>query len=103
MPPGNTNVNFIEDVNQLVYYFITNHNNLGILGHLNMHAQGLGNLEASIYNDTMEALGLTQHVLEQTNKLGNTLDVIHTESIETIKVLHTFIGGHVSDLKIARI
>ena len=68
-----------------------------------MHVQHLGNLEASIYSDTMEALGLIQHVLEPTHKLGNTLDVIYTESLETIKVIYSFIGGYVSDHKIVGI
>ena len=54
-----------------------------------MHIQVVGNQEASIYNDTMEALGLIQHLLEPAHKLGNTLDVIYLESLETIKVLHT--------------
>ena len=51
----------------------------------------------------MEVLGLTQHVLEPTHKLGNTLDVIYIERPETIKVIHTFIGGYVSDYKIVGI
>ena len=80
-PPGNTNAIFIEDVNQLVHYFITNHNNLVILWDLNMHVQGLENLEASIYNNTIEALGLSQHILGPTHKLGNTLDVISDHKI----------------------
>ena len=53
-----------------------------------MYVQDLGNPGASIYNDTMEALELTQHVLEPTHKLGNTLDVIYTESIETKYCTH---------------
>ena len=35
--PGNTKANFIEDVNQLLYYFITDHNNLVILVDPKMH------------------------------------------------------------------
>ena len=68
-----------------------------------MHVQDLGNLETSIYNNTMEALGLTQHVLEPTHKLGNTLDIIYTECLEIIKVLHMFIGQYVSDHRIVGI
>ena len=69
-PQGNTNATFIEDVNQVVHYFITTRNNLVIVGDLNMHLQDLRNSEASIYKDTMEALTLTQNVLELTQKLG---------------------------------
>ena len=101
--PGHTNANFIEDVNHLVHCLITNDNNLVILGDLNMDVQDLGKPKASIYNDTMKRLGLTQHVLEPTHKLGNTLDIIYTESLEINKVLYTFIGGYVSDHKIVGI
>ena len=40
--PGNTNANFIEEVNQLVHYFITIHNNQVILRDLTIHIQELG-------------------------------------------------------------
>ena len=42
-------------------------------------------------------------MLEPTHKLGNTPDIIYTEGLETIKVLHTFIGAYVSDHKIVGI
>ena len=51
----------------------------------------------------METLGLTQHVLDPTHKLGNSLDIIYTESLETMKVLHEFIGGYASDHKLVGI
>ena len=34
---SNTHVNFLEEVSQLVQYFITNHQNLVLLGDFNIH------------------------------------------------------------------
>ena len=51
----------------------------------------------------MEALGLKQHIIEPMHKLGNTLDLIYTESIEAIEVFHAFIGNYISGHKIVGI
>ena len=45
----------------------------------------------------MEALGLVQHIDQQTHQLGNTLDLIYTESQELIKVYHAFTSTYISD------
>ena len=45
----------------------------------------------------MEALRLRQHIIEPTHRQGNTLDLIYTESINTVEVLHAFIGNFISD------
>ena len=37
----------------------------------------------------MEALGLKQHIDKPMHKLGNTLDLIYTESLNRVKVLHS--------------
>ena len=44
-----------------------------------------------------EALGLVQHIDQQTHQLGNTLDLIYTESLEPILVNHTFTSSYISD------
>ena len=75
--PGNTHVEFLDEVSQLVQYFITNHKNLVLLGDFNIHVQDLANLDSPVYNDTMEAMGLIQHKVEPTHQLGNTLDLIY--------------------------
>ena len=51
----------------------------------------------------MEALGLKPHIIEPIHKLGDTLYLIYTESIEAIKVLHAFIGTYISDHRIVGI
>ena len=51
----------------------------------------------------MEAMGLIQDIIEPIHQLGKTLDLIYTESLESIKVLHAFLGDYMSDHRLAGI
>ena len=44
---------------------------------------------------------LTQHIIEPTHQLGNTLNLIYSESLEVVKVLHAFLGDYISDHRLA--
>ena len=101
--PGNTHIKFLDEVSQLVQYFITNHKNLFLLGDFNIHVQDLANPDSLVYNDTVEAMGLIQHIIEPTHQLGNTLELIYTESLEAIKVLHAFLANYILDHTLAGI
>ena len=61
--PGKQHKKFLDGISQLVRYFITNHENLVLLGDFNIHVQGPANLDSIVYNDTMEAMGLIQHII----------------------------------------
>ena len=50
-----------------------------------------------------EALGLQQHIEKPTHKLGNTLDLIYIESLNRVKVLHSFIGNFILDHRVVGI
>ena len=90
-------------MSELLQYSITNHKNLIILCDFNIAVQDLGNLDSQTYIDTMEALGLTQHIHHPTHQLGNTLDHIYTESIDTLGVRHSFLGDYISDHRLVGI
>ena len=45
----------------------------------------------------MEALGLVRHINQPTHQLGNTLDLIYTESLEPILVSYAFTSNFISD------
>ena len=45
----------------------------------------------------MKALGLIQHINQQIHQLGNTLDLVYTESLEPIRVCHAFTSSYISD------
>ena len=55
---GNTHKTFLDELSQLVQYFITNHQNLVLLSDYNIHTQYPTNPNLLEYNDTMEALEL---------------------------------------------
>ena len=97
---GNTHTKFLEEGSQLIQYLITNHTNLILQGDFNIHTQDIENPDSLIYNNTMEALGLQQHINEPTHKLGNMLDLIYMESLNGVKVLHSFIGSFISDHRV---
>ena len=69
---GNHNT-FIPD--QLV-----ENDNVLILGDFNIHINDQTNEDSGIFTDIMEALGLSQHVEHPTHRIGNTLDLIFTET-----------------------
>ena len=100
---GNTHIRFLDQVSELLQYSITNYKNLVVLGDFNIAIQDLGNPDSQTYTDTMEALGLTQHIGYATHQLGNTLDHIYTESIDTLEVRHSFLGEFLSDHRLVGI
>ena len=100
---GNTHTRFLDQVSELLQYSITNHKNLVVLGDFNIAIQDLGNLDSQTYKDTMEALGLTQHIGYAMHQLGNTLDHIYTESIDALEVRLSFLGEFLSDHRLVGI
>ena len=68
-----------------------------ILGDFNMHVDDVTDTEAIIFNDTMTALGLDQHVMNETHNKGNVLDLIFTEITMDIKFGTVRYGPYVSD------
>ena len=78
---------FLDQACELVQYLFTNHKNLVLLGDFNIHVNKLDNQDTQACLDTMEALGLVQHKDQQTHQLGNTLDLVYTESLEPIRII----------------
>ena len=93
----NTPARFLDQVSELVQYLFTNHKNQVLLGDFNVHINRLDIQDTQAYIDTMEALGLVQHINQPTHQLGNTLDLIYTESLEPIPVSHAFTSNYISD------
>ena len=51
----------------------------------------------------MEALGLVQHIDQQTHRLGNTLDLVYVESLEPVRIYHACTSSHISDHRLVGI
>ena len=82
---------------------ITNYTNLVLLGDFNIHTQGTENPDSITYNDMIDALRLQQHIDKPTHSLGNPLDLIYTESLDRVRVIHSFIGNLISNHRIVGI
>ena len=77
-PPPNgehntTNGMFINDITELLVNNLPQYQNNIILGDFNIHIEDLTNVAAIIFNDTMRALGLEQHISGQTHVRGKHL------------------------------
>ena len=75
-----TNTIFIDDLTDYLTDWMTSHRNIIICEDFNIHVGGHTDIESQIFNDTMEAVGLQQHVNFKTHHAGNTLDLIFTET-----------------------
>ena len=53
--------------------------NIILPGDFNIHIEETTSPDTVIFNDTMEALGLTQHVTQPTHNQGNILDLVFME------------------------
>ena len=101
--PSNTSAKFLEETTDLIQNTMSKYKNLVILGDFNIHIRDLEDQDAVTYSDTMEAMGLQQHILQPTHRLGHTLDLIYTESTDNIKVIESFIGEYTSDHRLVGI
>ena len=86
---------FIDDLTDYLTDWMASHRNIIICGDFNIHIDDLPDIEAQIFNDTMEALGL-QHVNFETHCAGNTFDLLFTE-ITSQLTMRTFKGRYGSD------
>ena len=71
-------------------------NNL-FIGDFNLHVSDIDNTDTAIFNDSIEAMGLYQHVGFETHKSGNILDLILSDITDSTKVLTTAAGPYLTD------
>ena len=74
---------------------ITNLSDIMLLGDFNINTRESTNADNTIFNDTMAALRLEQHVHSPTNRLGNTLQLIFTWLHGKIKVTNATTHGYI--------
>ena len=92
-----TNTKFIEDFSDYVSTSLPNHQNNVFLGDFNLHVSDQLDTDATIFEDTMDALGLYQHIGFPTHKSGNVLDLILSDFTSNAKVLTTATGPFVTN------
>ena len=91
-----TNGMFIEDFIDFVSTTLPSHPNNIYIGDFNLHVSE-EETDSIIFNDSIEAMGLHQHVGFPTHKSGNTLDLILSDIQQTISVMTTSPGPYLSD------
>ena len=80
-----TNQDFLNKFTEWGTDILGDNNNLLLLGAFNIHIDE-ENDDAANFRDTMEVLGMTQHVKFSTHKANHILDDIYTELFSNIKL-----------------
>ena len=91
---------FTEDFISFMEETLLDLKNPIILGDFNIHINDTDNADAITFVDSMEALGLVQHVSKYTHMAGNILDLIYTFWGDGLSVQHCNVGPFVSDHRI---
>ena len=92
-----TNAIFLDKITEWLTDVLTNHNNITLAGDYNLHVNNDNNTDASIFINTIEAMGLQQHIMYPTHKSDNTLDLVFTELITQIHIHDLSCGTFLSD------
>ena len=92
-----TNATFLDELTELLTTRLPNLENPIILGDLNMHIEDTNNYNSKILINTMEALGLKQHITAPTHYKGNILDLMFMEITSQIKVSQPIMLNFISD------
>ena len=87
----------IDDITELLVNKLPQYQNSIILGDFNIYIEDVTNADAIIFNNTMRALGLEQHILGSTHVKGNTLDLIFTQLSNSFNITNITSHGYISD------
>ena len=93
-----TNGMFIEEFIEFISTTLPSHPNNMYIGDFNLHvSEEDTETDPAIFNDSIEAMGLYQHVGFPTHKSGNILDLILSDIQQTTSVMTTAPGPYLSD------
>ena len=97
-PPDGSIPQFLDIFTELLMDIVASNTNLVILGDFNIHVNDVNDPSASIFLDTMIALGLNQHIKGPSHKSGNCLYLIFTEELSRTKTIKCsqslFVSNH---------
>ena len=98
-PPNeqNTHAAFLNEFIRKIDDVRTSYSNLIILGDLNIHVNNSDDIDLGQFLDTIEALGLKQHVNFPTHRDNNTLDLILSDATSSLKPIYSKPGPYLSD------
>ena len=79
-PPDTNNYKFIDDITDKFMSELSQHENMVIAGDLNIHWDNPDSNKTLLLKDTIEALGLKQHVNEYIHNANHIIDLLITQS-----------------------
>ena len=82
-----TNAQFINQYITYIREILPLFNNLILMGDINLHLSKEDNTDATIFEDSLEALGLYQNVSFSTHRSGNTLNLAKSKVSEKINIM----------------
>ena len=92
-----TNAKFIEEFRDLCSTYLPIHQNNIFTGDFNLHVSNQLDTDATIFGDSIGALGLYQHFRFGTHRSGNILDLVLSDFMDETKVLTTAPGPFLTD------
>ena len=88
---------FIDDITEYATTLLSHNRNNIITEDFNLHISDANDIDAAIFTETCEALGLYQHITFPTHKSGNKLDLLLTKIASDATVLRTHCEPFISD------
>ena len=88
---------FLDDFTEYITNLIPGTTNNIIMGDFNLHVSKEDDVNSAIFMDTLEAMGLYQHVSTPTHQSGNTLDLIISKLQNSIAIKTITQGPFISD------
>ena len=92
-----TKQSIIDEFSEYLWEVLAEHRNLVITGDFNLHVNDPEDQDGEVFIDTMQALGLDQHVTFPTHRSNNTLDLVFSECLSTYKILSCKSEPYLSD------
>ena len=71
-----------------------------ILGEFNLHIGNAGDQDTQVFENTLEAMGLVQHVDFSTHKCGNILDLVFNKVWNKVDIISCTQGPFILDHKV---
>ena len=96
-PMNPTNNIFIDEITELLTEVLPSSKNYIILQDLKLYVSDQDDTGAQIFSDSMEVLGLKQHLMIPTHKSNNVLVLIFSEIISDISVEAVETASYISD------
>ena len=87
---------FIDDPTEWLAEALLNDKNIIIIGDFNIHINKRDDEDVTSFMNTIEGLGLQQHVNFSTHRMGNTFDLVLTESSEPFNIETVLPGYYIS-------